>query len=330
MKAMMWKRGETGTVLDLMEVADPEVGPGQVAIAVQAASVNRADLVQRAGGSYLPGASLAMTPAGLDASGQVVEVGEQVESLKVGDRVMTMATGGLAERVVVDATMAVPIPEGWSAIEGAAAIVGLMAEHNALHTAARLVAGESVLIHGASSGVGLQAVQLARYLGAGNVIATTRSSRASGLVGNLGAHHVIDTSSEDFTDRVRHITNKRGVDVIIDHVGGPYLAGNFECAAVRARLVSVGRLGGGQGYLDMGTLALKRLEIIGVTFRTRAPDEKAEIAAGVRDLLDTPRAGEALRPTVDQTFVWTEAARAYEVMESNAHLGKLVLEVSSQ
>jgi NADPH:quinone reductase-like Zn-dependent oxidoreductase len=121
----------------------------------------------------------------------------------------------------------------------------------------------------------------------------------------------------------------KGVDVVLDHVGGPYLAGNVECLAVGGRLVSVGRLGGGTGPLDLEALALKRLEIIGVTFRTRDADEKAAIAAGVRNLLVQDGAAEALRPTVDRTLPWIRKDEAYEVMERNAHLGKIVLEVAA-
>ena len=327
MKAMMLKRAGSGSVLELMQVPAPDVGPRQIAIAVRAASVNRADLLQRAG-SYLPGGGLEVAPAGIDAAGEVVDVGELVDSVHVGDRVMAMAPGGLAELAVVDAAMAVRPPDAWSDVEGAAAIVALMTEHNALHTVARLQPGESVLIHGATSGVGMQAVQLARFLGAGTVIATTRSSRVTGLLTELGADQVIDVSRQEFSEAVLRCTEGRGVDVVVDHVGGPYLAGSLRCAAVRARIVSVGRLGGGHGDLDMETLAFKRVEIIGVTFRTRNDVEKAAIAAGVRELLGAPGAAEALRPRIDRTLPWTRAVDAYNVMEGNDHLGKIVLEVS--
>ena len=330
MKVMMLKGAGATAVLELVDVPAPhEVGPTQIAIEVRAASVNRADLLQRAG-SYVPaGGRPEEMPAGIDAAGRVVEVGERVETIRVGDRVMAMVQGGLAERVVVDAAMAVHTPDAWSDVEGAAAIVALMTEHNALVTAGRLRQGESVLVCGAASGVGLQAVQLSRFLGAGAVIATTRSSRSAELLRGLGADHVIDVGQKDFPSEVRRVVGDRGVDVVVDHVGGPYLAGNVECLAVQGRLVSVGRLAGGLGTLDMEKLALKRLEIIGVTFRTRSSDEKAAIAAGVRALLETDRAVEPLRPTVDRSLPWVRVEEAYEVMERNAHLGKIVLEVSS-
>lgn len=326
MKAMVLERVEGGSELRLADVPEPAVGPRQVAVAVRAASVNRADLLQRAG-SYLPGGNPDVVRAGLDAAGQVVAVGEGVQTVAVGQRVMAMAPGGLAERVVVDEAMVVPLPEDWSEAEGAAAIVALMTADNALVTAGRLREGESVLVHGATSGVGLQTVRLASFLRAGSVIATTRSARGVNLLHELGADHVVDVSRVDFAFAVSQFNGDHGIDVLIDHVGGPYLGGNLHCLAVKGRLVSVGRLGGSTGTLDMETVALKRLEIIGVTFRTREPEEKAAIAAGVRSLLNTLGASEALRPIIDRTLPWTRAEKAYEVMERNAHLGKIVLEV---
>lgn len=326
MKAMVLERIEEGSELRLADVPEPAVGPGQVAVAVRAASVNRADLLQRAG-NYLPGGNPEVIRAGLDAAGPVVALGEGVKTVAVGQRVMAMAPGGQAERVVVDEAMVVPLPEDWSEAEGAAAIVALMTADNALVTAARLSEGESVLVHGATSGVGLQTVRLARFLGAGTLVATTRSARGVNLLHDLGADQVIDVSRLDFPSEVSRISGDHGIDVVIDHVGGPYLGGNLHCLAVKGRLISVGRLGGSAGTLDMETVALKRLEIIGVTFRTREADEKAAIAAGVRSLLNTAGASEALRPIIDRTLPWTRAEKAYEVMERNAHLGKMVLEV---
>ena len=326
MKAVVLERVEGRTGLTLTDVAEPALGPRQVAVAVRAASVNRADLLQRDGG-YLPGETPRMLRAGLDAAGEVVAIGDAVDTVAVGERVMAMAPGGLAERVIVDEAMVVPIPETWSEAEGAAAVVALMTAHQALVSAGRLRHGESVLVHGAASGVGLQTVRLSRFLGAATVIATTRSSRAADLLRALGADHVVDLSRDDFAPAVRRIEGDAGVDVVIDHVGGPYLERTIDCLAVKGRLVSVGRLAGGTGTLDMEILALKRLEIIGLTFRTRDDEEKAAIAAGVRKLLETEGAADALRPTIDRTLPWTRVDAAYDVMERNAHLGKIVLEV---
>lgn len=320
---MRW--GDAHSVLELIERPEPEVGEGQVLVRVHASSVNRADVLQR-DGAYSPRPASGVIPAGLDAAGDVVCVGRGVEGVKPGDRVMAMAAGGLAELVVVDARMVVQLPRDWTYVDGAAAIIGLLTEHNALRTSGRLQAGESVLVHGASSGVGLQCVQMAKYFGAGPVIATTRSSKAHELLRGLGADEVVETTTQDFVARAQALTDGRGVDVIIDHVGGPLLAGNVAAAAVKGRLIGVGRLGGAHGDLDMEALALKRLEIIGVTFRTLSPQEKAAVVAALRSDLDVD-AYEHLRPRVDRILPWTEVMTAYDIMESNAHLGKLVLEV---
>lgn len=325
MRAVHLNWGAAQSVLELVERAEPEVGDGQVLLRVHASSVNRADVLQRQG-AHSPRPASGVTPAGLDAAGEVLTVGQGVEGVEPGDRVMALAAGGLAEFVVVDASMVVPLPPTWTYVEGAAAIIGLLTEHNALKTSARLRTGESVLVHGASSGVGLQCVQMAKFFGAGPIIATTRSTKAHELLLGLGADEVVDTTRQDFVAGARALTDGRGVDVIIDHVGGPHLAGSVAAAAVRGRLIGVGRLGGAQGELDMEALALKRLEIIGVTFRTRSAQEKAAVVAALRSDVDAD-AYEHLRPHVARVLPWTEVNTAYDIMESNSHLGKLVLEV---
>lgn len=325
MRAMQLRWGNAQSALELVERAEPEVGDGQVLLRVHASSVNRADVLQR-DGAYSPRPASGVSAAGLDAAGDVLVVGRGVQGVEPGDRVMALAAGGLAELVVVDAGMVVPLPPTWTYVEGAAAIIGLLTEHNALKTSARLQPGESVLVHGASSGVGLQCVQMAKLLGSGPVIVTTRSSKARELLLALGADDVVETTAQDFVSRAHAITGGRGVDVIIDHVGGPHLAGNVTAAAVKGRLISVGRLGGAHGDLDMEALALKRLEIIGVTFRTRSTQEKAAVVAALRADVDMG-AYEHLRPPVDRVLPWTEVMTAYDIMESNSHLGKLVLEV---
>lgn len=326
MRAILLTGTADGPELRVADRPEPHLGDHDLLIEVRAASVNRADLLQRAGSSRLDtqGGSL---PVGLDAAGDVIAVGPGVTGFDVGDRVMSLTAGGHAERVAVDAGLAVKIPSTWTYAEGAASILGLAASHNALVTAGRLAAGESVLIHGASSGAGLQGVQLASYLGASPVIATTRSDRADDLLHSLGADTVIHPSSGGFADQVRAATDHAGVDVIVDHVGGPYLGDSVIAAALKARLVSVGRLGGGLGELDMEALALKRMEIIGVTFRTRSPSEKADIIADVARVLAGTDAAEHLRPTIDRHLDWMDAEAAQSLMQANRHLGKIVLDV---
>jgi NADPH:quinone reductase-like Zn-dependent oxidoreductase len=326
MKAMLITPGDGGSTLELADVPAPTLAPGDVRIAVRATSVNRADLLIRAG-THVAAQGAGPPIAGLDAAGEVLETGSQVTGFEAGDRVMAMVVGGLAEEVVVPAAMAIPIPPTWSYVEGAAAVLGLMTEHNAIATAGRLRRGETVLVHAAASGVGTQGVQVARALGASRVYGTTRSPRDASRLETLGLDELISTAGAKFADRVLQLTDGVGVDVILDHVGGPYLAENIRAAALRGRIVGVGRLGGTSGTLDMEELARKRLEIVGTTFRTRTPAEKAAVVEALRADLDLVRSADALRPVVDRTFAWTEALRAQTELGRNIHTGKIVLEV---
>jgi NADPH:quinone reductase-like Zn-dependent oxidoreductase len=263
----------------------------------------------------------------MDAAGDVLAVGADVHGFAPGDRVMAMVPGGLAEEVVLPAAMAIPIPRAWSYVEGAAAVLGLMTEHNALATAGRMARGETVLVHAVTAGVGTQAAQVARCLGAGRIFGTSRSAAKAGAVEKLGLDELIDTSEQDFAERVLDATDGAGVDVIVDHVGGPYLAPNIRAAAIKGRIVGVGRLGGAEGVLDMEELARKRVELIGVTFRTRTPAEKADVVAALRAGIDIDGAADALRPLVDRTLDWTRALEAQTELGRNAHVGKIVLQV---
>jgi NADPH2:quinone reductase len=328
MRAMVIEPTANGTVLTLADIAGPALGPAQIRIGVRAASVNRADLAQRAGAyGPAPGTAEAPVVAGLDAAGEVLEIGERVQGVRPGDRVMTLADGGLAEQVVVDAGLAVPIPGDWSYVEGAAAILGLLTEHNALRTVGRLQPGETVLIHAAASGVGLIGVRLAKHFGAGRIIATTRAGRGQDLLVSLGVDHLVQPRQGSFAAAVLEAAGERGVDVILDHVGGPYLEDNLRVAAVKARLVGIGRLGGAVGRLDMEALAFKRVQLTGVTFRTRTIQEKVEVVRALRTDLDLDEAATELRPVVDTVAPWDRIEQLHAAMAAGHHLGKMVLEV---
>ena len=243
-------------------------GPPELLLAVGATSVNRADLAHRAG-RHDPGLSRDGPPiAGMDAAGTVIEVGPAVRDVGVGDRVMGLVGGGHAELALLDHRLAVPVPHGWTDVDAAAAVSGLLTQHHALVHAAGLRAGESVLVHGASAPVGLTAVQLAAFLGARPVLATARTGRADALIARAGADVVVHVAREPFVERVLAATGGAGVDVIVDHVGGPSLADSVRCLPVGGRLISVGRLGGEVAELDLEQLAFKQARIIGVTFRT--------------------------------------------------------------
>ncbi|WP_198417744.1 zinc-binding dehydrogenase [Cryobacterium sp. TMT1-66-1] len=325
MQAILVEPGTAGPQLVLRERAVPVPGPRDVRILVHAASVNRADLAQRSG-THEPAVLGSPPPVvGLDAAGEVVEIGSDVTSLRVGDRVMTIVGGGLSEHIVVDAGLPIPIPDGWSYAEGAAAVLGLLTEHNALRTHGRLQPGETVLVHAAASSVGLQCVQLAKYLGAGLVIGTTRSEGMTPLIRSVGADQVIVVGDDGFADQVLALTDGHGADVIVDHVGGPYLADNIRSAAIAGRIIGVGRLGGSEGTLDLEMLAYKRLALHGVTFRTRSTQDKIDLVAALR--ADVDLGSPVLRPLIDRIMPWTEADAAQTLMRTNSSLGKIVLAV---
>jgi NADPH:quinone reductase len=327
-KAVLVHPSPDGGRLELAEIPEPHAGPGEVVVAVHAASVNRADLLMRRG-TYAVAATGAPV-AGLDCAGEVVEVGEGVSGLELGARVMTMARGSYTERVAVDARRPVPLPPSWSFADGAASIVGLMTEHDALVTTAGLRRGDAVVINAAASGVGLYGVQLASLLGAGVVIALIRRARpqAQTLLEALGASRVIAAGGEGrFAEAVLGATGERGADIIIDHVGGSWLAETMRCVAPYGRVVGIGRLGGSSGELDLDALALRRARIIGSTFRIRSDEEIAAVVAALRADADDALAQGRLRALVDCTFPLEEAEAAHQRVAADEHLGKVVLEV---
>lgn len=326
MQAVLLEMIDGAVTPRLSSVDRPELRSGHVRVAVRASSINRADLLIRTGTHTSAGSANAPAVAGLDACGEVIEVASDVSGINPGDRVMAMVPGGLAEEVVVPVVAVLPVPSVWSFAEGAAAITALMTEHNALVTAARLQPGETVLVHAAASGVATQAIALAKVLGARSVFGTTRSHSNSPVLRRLGVDELIDVSQTNFADRILELTAGSGVDVIIDHVGGPYLEDNLRAAAIKARIIGVGRLGGAAGTLDMEELARKRVELIGVTFRTRSDEEKFAITHALRQV-DLEAHADALRPLIHRTYPWAKVLEAQEELASNTHVGKIVLEI---
>ncbi|WP_246872469.1 zinc-binding dehydrogenase [Rhodococcus sp. DMU1] len=333
MKAIVIDHNSGGSIT-FAHLPEPTLKPGQVRIRVHAASVNRADLLQRNGAYHSTTSAPALQPLGLDVAGEIIEVSSDVGGFVPGDRVMTMVGGGYAEQVVVDASMLLSLPRNWSYVEGAAAVVGFMTSHNALITAARMASGETVCVHAATSAVGLQSVQLARYLGASQIIGTSRSGRGRDLLKRVGVDELVDTSVSDFASRALEVTRGQGLDVILDYVGGGLLPDNVAAAAIQGRIIGIGRLGGSEGTLDMEALAFKRLEIVGVTFRTRSAAEKSDVVQALCRDIPTFRpdtvdnqAPEELRPIIYRALPWSRIDFAHELMEENKALGKLVLEV---
>jgi len=322
--------GKSGGSLELRDVPEPKPKAGELLLRIKATGLNRADLYQRQG-TYPSSATADRVPsviiAGLEAAGEVVGAGEGANGFKPGDRVMAMCFGAYAEYATVDQRIAVRVPENLSWQEAAAIPVAYMTEHDALITNARLRPGESVLINAASSGAAVAAIQLAKLFGAKPVIGTSGDSAKLEQLKPFGITHGINYRTGNFADTVLNLTDGKGVDIIIDHVGASQFKDNVRCLALKGRLVSVGRLGGDHGEINLDFLALRRLQLIGVTFRTRTMEERAEIVRRfVADVL--PALADArLRPVIDRVFPLHDALAAQKYLESNAQVGKIVLTV---
>jgi NADPH2:quinone reductase len=328
MKGMVIVPGKEGATLKWRDVPEPEPGPGQLLIRVKAAGLNRADILQLKGLYEMDRtAGDSLTIAGLEAAGEVVRIGKDVSGFTMGDRVMGLCPGGYAELATLDHRLAMPVPANLSYEEAASITIAHMAEYNALVTNGRMKAGETVLINAASSGVGVAAVQIAKFYGAEMVIGTVGTPMKLGALKALGMDLGINYRTENFADAVLAATGGEGANLIVDHVGGAWLKDNLRCMAVEGRLISVGRLGQRTGELDMELMALKRLKLIGDTFRTRTIEERAAVARKVvRELIPALVDGR-IRPVIDRIFPLKEALEAMAYMALNEHVGKIVLKV---
>jgi len=312
--------------VEIREVPAPVPGRHHVLVRVRACGLNRADLGVAAGHKHGsiggPG-----TIVGMEFAGEVVEVGAEVRAVKPGDRVMCSGAGAYAEYAIADWGRATPVPANMRFDQAATLPVALQTMHNALVTAGRLTAGESVLIQGASSGVGLMALQIAKHMGAGFVIGTSTNTMRRGKLAQFGADLAIDATDPAWPDAVLAATEGKGVHLIIDQVSASVANANMKAARVLGRIVNVGRLGGAKGEFDYDLHALKRIDYIGVTFRTRSIEEVREINRRMRaDLWGAIEAG-TLRLPMDRSFPLAEAAAALAHMRANAHFGKIVLTV---
>ena len=317
----------TGEGLALREIPAPEPKPNEVLVKVAASGLNRADLIMAAGKPHgaLGGAA---TIAGLEWAGEVAAVGADVPEFRPGDQVMCSGAGGYAEYAVTDWGRVCPAPMASAGpVEAATLPIALQTMHDALVTNGRLAEGESVLIQGASSGVGIMAIQIARLKGAGTVIATSRDADRRARLAEFGADLVLDPGDPDWVEQAREATGGKGVDLTIDQVSGVLANQTMQAAAVLGRIVNVGRLGGFTAEFDFDLHALKRIDYIGVTFRTRTVDEVRAINAAMRaDIWDAVDDG-TLKLPIDRTFPLEQAAEAQAHMRANAHFGKIVLTI---
>jgi NADPH:quinone reductase-like Zn-dependent oxidoreductase len=318
--------GEKG--MEVRDLPKPEPKPNEVLIRVRASSLNRADLLVASGVQH---GSVGGVGAriGLECSGEVEAVGTDVQGIKPGDRVMASAPGGFAEYVVTDAGRVHRIPGNNMTYEQAACFpVALQTMHNAVVTAGRLKRGETLLIQGASSGVGLMGMQIGKVMGASLVLGTSTNPERRARLKESGCDVAIDSSDSNWPAEVKKATGGKGVDLIVDMISGGVANGNLEAAALLGRIVNVGRLGGNKGEFDFDKHALKRIDYIGVTFRTRTPEEVREINRLMRaDLWPAIEAGKLSLP-IDKTFKLADITEALSMMRANKHFGKIVITVS--
>lgn len=324
MKAIKIRKPGGPEVLELGELARPEPGPGEILIRVSAAGVNRPDTFQRMG-LYLPPPGAPETP-GLEVAGEVVATGPGVTRWKAGDRVCALVGGGgYAEFCPAHEAHALPVPKGLSEIEAAGLPETVFTVWTNVFERGALKPGETFLVHGGTSGIGTTAIQLALAFGA-RVIATAGSADKCATCVKLGAE-AINYRDQDFVAEVMKLTDQRGVDVILDMVGGDYIQRNISSAAPDGRIVSIAFLRGPKAEVNFMPVMTKRLTLTGSTLRPRSNEEKAALAraieANVWPLIETGR----VKPIIDTTFPLADAAKAHALMESSSHIGKIVLTV---
>jgi len=313
-------------VLTPVERPDPQPAAGEVLIAVAAAGVNRPDVLQRRGG-YPPPPGASDIP-GLEVAGTIAALGADVDGWRVGDRVCALvAGGGYATLCVAPAPQCLPVPARLDLVEAAGIPETFFTVWTNVFERGRLAAGDSALFHGGTSGIGTTAIQLAVARGA-RVFATAGTDEKCRVCEALGAERGINYRTEDFVAVVKERTGGRGVDLVLDHIGGDYFARNLAALAVDGRLVQIGLMGGAASApVDLGAVLRRRLTITGSTLRPRSVEEKGTIAAALRrevwPLLESGR----VRPVIDRTFPLREAAAAHRLMESSEHIGKIVLTV---
>lgn len=322
MKAVVVVPGPKGPTLELQDVSAPVPGASELLVRVRGAGLNRADL-RRVQSHF---ATSGPQVAGLEMAGEVIGMGGEVKGWKVGDRVMGMTHGCYAEQAVVDYRVALKVPTQLSWAEAGGLPTVYLTAHDALVTAGGLTRGGAVLVQGVTSGVGIVSVQLAKALGASLVIGTSRSTARFERLAALGMDHGIDSKTQDVVTLVNQHTSGRGVDVVVDMIGGGALAANVASSAIPGRIVSVGRLGGMTDTVDLNELARKRVSLVGVTFRTRSIADKQKLNERFMADLGAQLSDGRLRPIIDRTYPLAQALAAQEYMASNAHFGKIVLE----
>jgi len=326
MRAILIDEAGDESKLYLGEAPAPELVPGSLRLRVAATAVNRADLLQRQG-LYPPppGASPIL---GLECSGEVLEVSPEVSGWSPGDAVMALLPGGgYAEEVVVDAGSAMAVPEGLDLVHAAAVPEVYLTVFLNVFQLGALPPGGSVLVHGGGSGIGTACIQLARAAGA-TVVVTAGSEEKCRRCLELGAHAAVDYRSGDFAATAREVTDGRGVDVVLDSIGAPYLRANLAALAMGGRLLLIGLMGGAKSEISLGALLSRRLQVIGSTLRVRALEEKAALVSAFQERFGADLASGAVAPVIDRVLPLEQAADAHRALQASEHFGKVVLRVA--
>ena len=304
----------------------PAVGENDVLIKVEFAGVNRPDVAQRSG-SYAPppGASPIM---GLEVSGMIVAIGSSVSAWKIGDNVCALTPGGgYAEYCAAPAAHCLPVPQGLSMLEAAGVPENFFTVWVNTFETCKLKAGESLLVHGGSSGIGLTAIQLAKAFGA-SVFTTVGNEEKAAFCKSIGADHVFNYKTQEWASEIFAITQKKGVNVILDMVGGSYIEKNLRSLALEGRYCFIAFLEGGKAEIDFRPLMMKRQTITGSTLRARPDAQKAAIAVSLKVKVWPLLEAKKVKPVIFKTFALDEIVEAHKLMESSAHIGKIMLKVA--
>ena len=326
MQAIVLRGYGDPSVLQFEDISSPQHGRDEILVDVRATSLNRADLLQRMGFYPDPFPSEVEVP-GMEFSGRVVAVGDRVKMWNVGDEVMGIVSGGAyAEQLVVHERQAMRIPRNVSLADAAAIPEVFITAWDALVLQGGLTSGRWALVHAGASGVGTAAVQICKAIGA-RVIATCSTAKVDAVTA-LGADVVVDYTSQDFVETVKRATEGKGVDVILDVIGGEYLDRNVACIAVRGRIVQVGVMGGGNTAFNLGALMPKRASLTGTVLRARPLEEKIALSQRFSSEIIPLFESGLLRPVIDRRYPFTAIAEAHAFMGANGNIGKIVIDIA--
>ncbi|NHA04971.1 NAD(P)H-quinone oxidoreductase [Mucilaginibacter sp. HC2] len=324
MKAVVITQPGPPSVLQIAEKPKPTYAPNEVLVKVMAAGVNRPDVKQREG-KYPPPQDAVQDIPGLEIAGTIVEIGTAVTQWKIGDKVCALVTGGgYAEYCSAPEGQCLPVPEGLSFIEAASLPETFFTVWSNVFDRANLKGLETLLVHGGSSGIGVTAIQMAKALGH-PVYVTASSDEKCRFCEQLGATKAINYKTESFVDVIKQLTNGKGIDVILDMIGGDYTPGNIQSLAIEGRLVMINTMKGKDAQVDLAQVMMKRLVITGSTLRARDVAFKAAIAQNLQKTIWPLLASGQIKPVIYKVFKAEEAAQAHELMESSAHTGKIML-----